>query len=114
MTEHRWTEGNRLVLELLATVELTAPGARAIASVYRMITESGQTVFAVRGVGSIGVDTPEGDALCLRSDDLVFEAEASARKAAPPVAERLLARAVEIRSVWAAQPTETRSKGRAS
>jgi hypothetical protein len=101
------------VLELLATVELTAPGARAIASVYRM-TESGQTVFAVRGVGSIGVDTPEGDALCLRSDDLVFEAEASARKAAPPVAERLLARAVEIRSVWAAQPTETRSKGRAS
>jgi hypothetical protein len=103
-----------LVLELLATVELTAPGARAIASVYRMTTEHGQTVFAVRGVANMGVDTPEGDALCLRSDDLVFEAEASARKAAPPVAERLIAWATHMRTVLAAQPTETRSKGRAS
>lgn len=117
MTEHRWTEGNRLVMTLLATVELTGGGARTIASVYHV---EGLDVagYVVRCVASFGVTAPWGDELCLRWESSPFSDATSAREVAPDAANRLHAQAVETRAVWTghraiAQQTPAR-KGLAS
>lgn len=117
-TEHRWTEGRRLTLELLASIEQTGGGARAVASVYRATTERGLTLYVVRAYATFGVLAPSGDELALRAEDATHESEQRAREAAHPIAERLHAQAVETRALWAgtraiAQQTPTR-KGQPS
>jgi len=100
VTEHRWTEGRRLTLELLASVEQSGGGVRAVASVYRAVTEQGLTLYVVRAYATLGVVAPSGDVLALRAEDSTHGDEKLAREAALPIAERLFAQAAETRAIW--------------
>lgn len=114
--EHRWTEGNRLVLELVASIEQKGNGAIAIASIFNATDERGNLSIVVRGFALFGVTSPTGDALSLRAPDVQLPRGdiAAAREAARVMAARLHAVAVETGALWGEQPHEPAGTERAS
>lgn len=114
--EHRWTEGGRLVLELVASIEQKGNGAIAIASVFNATDEHGNPSLVVRGIATFGVTSPTGDAMCLRAPDvLLAHGEiAKARETARTMADRLHAWAVKTGEIWEENSTAPTTKGRAS
>lgn len=85
MTEHRYPEGNRLVLTLLGAVE----DRGAVASVYEQ-SGLGQG-YVVRGYALTGVVASGGEAFCLRSADEPHTSLVDAWEAARALCARLSA-----------------------